>query len=103
VLAVEVGFHSEYPKEADNDAVLTRLLTGEGRWRKQLGGEVVVGPFLGRADHWRRVSEVWPDPDLGDRDLVFEVATRLTDYVTALEPCRRSGGGRSGRRTGRSP
>ena len=42
--------------------------------------------WLGRADRWRRVSETWPDPDLGDTELPFEVAARLTDYVIALEP-----------------
>jgi len=37
------------------------------------------------------VSEVWPDPDLSDPELVFELAARLTDYFTALEPHRRPG------------
>ena len=42
--------------------------------------------FLGRAEHWRRISEVWPDPDLSEPGLAFEIASRLVDYVTALEP-----------------
>ena len=89
VLALEVGFHAEHSKEAENEAVLTRLLEDEGRWRKEIGGEVTAGPFLGRAEHWRRVSETWPDPDLSDSGLAFEVAARLTDYLIALEPVRR--------------
>jgi hypothetical protein len=88
VLALEVGFHTEHPKEADNEAVISGLLRSERRWRRELGDEAVVGPFLGRAEHWRRVSEVWPDPNLSDTELVFEVAARLTDYVTSLEPYR---------------
>jgi hypothetical protein len=88
VLGLEVGFHSEYPKEADNEVVISGLLQSERRWRRELGDEAVVGSFLGRAEHWRRVSEVWPDPNLADPELVFELAARLTDYVTALEPYR---------------
>jgi hypothetical protein len=87
-LAVEVGFHSERPQEADNEAVIAALVGAERSWRKQLGEEVRVGTFLGRAEHWRRVSEVLPDPDMSDPELVFELAARLTDYLTALEPHR---------------
>ena len=86
VLAIEVGFHSEYPKADENDAVIAYLLANEKRWRRGVGKEAEVGEFLGRADKWRRVSETWPDPDLSDGGLVIELATRLTDYVTALEP-----------------
>ena len=89
VLALEIGFHAEHSKVADNDAVLDRLLRAESRWRKVVGKEAVAGPFLGRADVWRRVSETWPDPDLGEDDLGIELALRLRDYVTALEPVRR--------------
>ena len=89
VLAIEVGFHTEYPKEADNEAVITYLLANEKRWRREVGKEAEVGDFLGRADKWRRISETWPDPDLGDGGLVIELATRLTDYITGLEPVRR--------------
>ena len=87
-LAIEVGFHSEHPKESDNEAVISGLVQSERSWRKELGQEPLVGTFLGRAEHWRRVSEVWPDPDLSDPELVFELAARLTDYVAALEPHR---------------
>ena len=86
VLALEVGFHSEYAKTADNDAVIAHLRASEKRWRRVIGRAAVAGPFLGRPDVWRRVSETWPDPDLGDAELVVEVAARLTDYVTAFEP-----------------
>lgn len=88
VLAIEVGFHSEHPREADNEAVLTDLARAERRWRRDLGPEPVLGAFLGSAAHWRRLSEVWSDPDLSDPELVFELADRLTQYVKALEPCR---------------
>ena len=42
VLAIEVGFHSEYPKPADNDEVLAALLAAEGEWRPELGDEAVA-------------------------------------------------------------
>ena len=90
VLAVEVGFHAEYPKPDDNDAVIAHLLATEKQWRRIVGKEAQIGDFLGRQDKWRRVSETWPDPDLGDGDLVIEIATRLTDYITAIEPLRRA-------------
>ena len=85
-LAVEVGFHAEHPRLADNDAIIARLAAVEKRWRDIVGGEAVTGPFLGRADSWRRISETWADPDLDDPGLAFELGTRLTDYITALEP-----------------
>jgi hypothetical protein len=85
-LALEVGFHAEHRQVADNDAVVARIVDREKAWRPVLGDEAVIGPFLGRADVWRRVSETWPDPDLGDADLAMELGARLTDYVTALEP-----------------
>ena len=89
LLGLEVGFHSEYPKVADNDSVIAHLLANQRGWRRTLGKEPEVGAFLGRQDSWRRVSEVWPDPDLGAPDLGLEIAMRLVDYVTALEPVRR--------------
>lgn len=89
VLGLEVGFHAEHRDVASNDAVIARLRAGETRWRRELGKEAEVGPFLGRADTWRRVSETWPDPDLGAAELPFEIAARLADYVLALEPVRR--------------
>jgi hypothetical protein len=90
VLAIEVGFHAENRRAEDNDASLAHLLAHEKRWRRVLGDAAVAGPFLGRPEDWRRLSETWADPDLGDADLAIELATRLTDYVTALEPLRRA-------------
>ena len=89
LLALEIGFHSEHPKEAENDAVIAHLLDHERSWRRALGAEAEVGPFLGRNDSWRRVSEAWPDPDLSAPDLGLEIALRLVDYVSVLEPVRR--------------
>ena len=86
VLAIEVGFHAEHPRPEDNDAALALLLAEERRWRKVLGAEAVVGPFLGRPEDWRRVSETWADPDLGDPELPLELSTLLVDYVVACEP-----------------
>jgi hypothetical protein len=88
-LAIEVGFHAEHAQEADNERVLAALIASENRWRRELGQEAEASVFLGRATHWRRISETWLDADLGDDDLPFEIATRLTDYITALEPVRR--------------
>ncbi|HUW02895.1 MAG TPA: hypothetical protein VMW08_11125 [Acidimicrobiales bacterium] len=84
VLAIEVGWHAEHTSEADNQALLDRVLASEELWRPVLGPEAVAGPFLGRAS-WRRLSEVWSDPDLSDPDVGFEIGSRLTDYVTAVE------------------
>jgi hypothetical protein len=90
VSALEIGFHAEHPDAADNEAAIARLLVGQDRWRAALGNDAVVGPFLGRFPDWRRVSEAWPDPDFDDPDLPVQVALRLTDYIDALEPLRRS-------------
>ncbi|ROO85991.1 hypothetical protein EDD29_3548 [Actinocorallia herbida] len=84
--ALEIGFHTEHPKPADNEAVLRRLLDHEDRWRPALGAEPVVGPFLG-PPAWRRISELWLDPE-PDADLAFEAGIRLTDYLKNLEPHR---------------
>jgi hypothetical protein len=92
VLAIEVGFHAEHPKVEDNDLVLRRLVAQRRQWRKALGPHAIAGSFLGRPEDWRRVSETWADPDLGDPDLPIELATRLTDYISVLEPARRSSG-----------
>ncbi|MDW3212739.1 MAG: hypothetical protein R8G01_02000 [Ilumatobacteraceae bacterium] len=86
--ALEVGFHVEYPKVGQNEVVLARLLDEEATWRRDLGDEPEAGPFLG-ADRWRRISETWEVPDPDDVDAAIEVAARLADYVTAIEPLRR--------------
>ena len=87
-VALEVGFHVEYPKVETNEAVLARLLASEKVWRRELGGEPTAGVFIG-ADRWRRISEIWEEPDTDDGDAAFEIAARLADYLTALEPLRR--------------
>ncbi len=89
---VEVGFHSEHRDGARNDAVLGALLAGEAEWRAALGDDPEAGLFVGgRPEHWRRVSEVWPDADLSSVDLAMEAADRMATYVEALEPLRRPG------------
>ena len=90
VLAIEIGFHAEYPKVGENRVVLDRLVESERRWRPTLR-DAVAGPFIGRAKTWRRVSETWADPDLDDPELAIEIAAQLADYMTALEPARQVG------------
>jgi hypothetical protein len=88
VLAVELGFHAEHRDPAENERVLKELLGDEKRWRKTLGKAAVAGQFIDDRHGWQRVSETWLDPDLGDPDLPMDLAARLTDYITALEPLR---------------
>jgi hypothetical protein len=88
LLAIEVGFHLEHRTVEENDLALGELVRQESRWRKALGPDAVAGPFIGRPEDWRRISEVWIDPDLGDPELALDLALRLTDYVCALEPLR---------------
>jgi hypothetical protein len=40
VLAIEIGFHSEYPQPPENDAVLAHLATSERKWRRALIGSL---------------------------------------------------------------
>lgn len=87
VLAIEVGFHAEHPKEPDNEAALVPIEAGEAAWRDALGPDAVSGPFLGRSG-WLRVSETWADPDLSDPEICFEIADRLATYIEAIEPLR---------------
>jgi hypothetical protein len=88
-VVLEVGFHAEHAKPADNQAATALLLESEANWRPALGDDPVIGEFLGRPG-WSRVSETWPAPSLDDVDEVIEVAARLADYINALEPCRRA-------------
>jgi hypothetical protein len=88
VLAIEVGFHAEHRDPKENEATLAALTRAEKRWRKALGKEAVAGAFIDDRHGWQRLSETWPDPDLGDPDLAFELAARLTDYITAVEAIR---------------
>lgn len=88
-IVLEVGFHAEHPKVGENEAVLNRLLDDEHAWRRELGDEPEAGVFLG-VDRWRRISEIWEDPDPDDVDAAIEIAARLADYVSVLEPLRRA-------------
>jgi hypothetical protein len=88
VLALEIGFHAEHPQVAENKKVIEHILEYEDQWRPVVGDAAIVGPFLGRAKTWRRVSETWTDPDLGDPELPIELAALLADYITGLEPAR---------------
>ena len=88
-MAIEIGFHSEHKELDKNEAVIERVTANEKKWRKELGKEPEVGVFYG-ADNWRRVSEAWIEPDLDDPEIAFEIASRLVDYVTEIEPARRS-------------
>jgi hypothetical protein len=90
VLAIEVGFHAEHRDPAENERVVKELLSREPRWRKVLGHDAVAGEFIDDRHGWQRVSETWADPDLGEPELAMELAARLTDYITALEPLRRA-------------
>ena len=87
-LCLEIGFHAEGSKEDENEAAIARLLAHRDQWRDTIGDEAVAGDFLGGATRWRRISETWPDPDLSDPSLPFEIAARLVDYITAFEPLR---------------
>ena len=91
VLALEIGFHAEHSQVAENKQVIEQMLELRGRVAaRRSATAAVVGPFLGRAKTWRRVSETWADPDLGDPELAIELAASLADYITALEPARAS-------------
>ena len=86
---LEIGFHAEHPKPAQNDEVLKRMIASEATWRGELGDEAVAGDFIGRAG-WKRISEVWPAPDAEQVDEAIEAAARLADYVLVLEQIRRA-------------
>ena len=86
-LALEVGFHAENRDEVENQQAIDTLLASEKKWRKELGAEAEVALFYG-ADQWRRISEAWIEPDLEDPELAFELASRMVDYLMALEPQR---------------
>ena len=86
-MAIEIGFHAEHEDQAKNVAVIDRITGTEKKWRKELGKEPEVDVFYG-ADNWRRVSEAWIEPDLDDPEITFEIASRLVDYVSVIEPAR---------------
>lgn len=86
---LEVGFHAEHPEEANNQAVADRLEASTRKWRKELGKPAELDTFYGR-DSWRRLSEVWTEVDEldDDPDAAFEIACRLIDYISVVEPIR---------------
>ncbi|NNC80771.1 MAG: hypothetical protein HKN94_11550 [Acidimicrobiales bacterium] len=86
-MAIEIGFHAEHADQERNEAVVAAVLGSEKQWRKILGEETEVAPFFG-SDNWRRVSEAWIEPDLDDPELAFELASRLVDYLIAIEKAR---------------
>jgi len=87
--ALEIGFHAEHPSADANDEVLERFAKREKAWRKSLGKEVEVGPFIGSQSAWRRMSETWDASFGNDPDVAMEAADRLADYITTLEPLRK--------------
>ena len=86
---LEVGFHAEHPEETNNQAVADRLEASTRKWRKELGKPAELYTFYGR-DSWRRLSEVWTEVDEldDDPDAAFEIACRLIDYISVVEPIR---------------
>jgi len=87
-LALEIGFHAEHRETELNEAVLAQLADRESAWRKHIGPEATADEFLG-SDVWRRVSEVWLEPEVDDPEMSLEIAGRLVDYVASIEPVRR--------------
>lgn len=87
--ALEIGFHAEHPDEAANQSVADRLKKTQKTWRKELGSPAELDTFYGR-DSWRRLSELWTDVDEldDDPDAAFEIACRLIDYISVVEPLR---------------
>ncbi|MEM9562870.1 MAG: hypothetical protein AAGA93_09650 [Actinomycetota bacterium] len=87
-VALEIGYHAEHRDPARNAAAVETIASTETTWRAILGDEAEAGEFFAMPD-WRRVSEVWLEPDLDDPELPVEVASRLVDYLEAIEPARR--------------
>ncbi len=88
-VVLEIGFHAEHPEAARNQEIVSTIATQEATWRKILGDEAEIAPFFG-ADNWRRISEAWFDADPEDPELPMEVASRLVDYLEAIEAARSS-------------
>lgn len=87
-MALEIGFHAEHHDTDRNAEALAAITRAESTWREILGDEAEAGTFFG-AENWRRVSEAWLDPDLDDPELPIEIASRLVDYLEAIEAARR--------------
>lgn len=86
---LEVGFHAEHPDESANQAIADVLESNRGVWGDELGAHAELGHFHGR-DSWRRLSETWPGAGEldNDPDAAFEIACRLIDYLSVIEPLR---------------
>jgi hypothetical protein len=97
---LEIGFHTEHKDRARNDDVIERLTAAEKKWRRKLGPEVEVGPFIGyQSGSWRRISELWENAPLStEAEIAVEAAERLAAYIQAFEPLR---GGQEAARRGR--
>ena len=89
---LEIGFHSEHADRGRNDDAVAHLLAAEKRWRRTLGSDVEVGPFIGaQSGSWRRLSEVWRAAHWdADEPTAVDAAERLATYIKALEPLRTS-------------
>jgi hypothetical protein len=84
---LEIGFHAEHREAERNVEVIDGLVAKERKWRKALGSEPEAGKFLGSQTRtWRRLSEVWPATD--DPEIAVDAASRLAEYICALEPIR---------------
>jgi len=82
--AIEIGFHAEFADPATNQETLDKVLKTRKSWTKVLGTTPEAGEFLGNSD-WRRLSEVWMNIDPDEPDLAFELASRLVDYLEAVQ------------------
>ncbi|MDA3039115.1 MAG: hypothetical protein O3C27_06220 [Actinomycetota bacterium] len=89
---LEIGFHVEHSDERTNQAVADQLQAKRKVWARELGPSAELDAFLGR-DSWRRLSEIWEDvAELeADPEAPFEIACRLVDYVSVIEPIRLGG------------
>lgn len=88
-VVLEVGFHAEHPDESANQLIADLLEASTKRWRKELGKPAELDTFYGR-DSWRRLSEIWTEVGQldDDPDAAFEIACRLIDYISVVEPIR---------------
>ena len=81
-----MGFHPE-PRDPQENPAAPALLGAKGRQgRRARGPDAVAVAFIDDRHGWKRLSETWADPDLSDPDIAFELAARLTDYITTIEP-----------------
>ena len=90
----EVGFHLEHRGAEKNQARADELATHEKVWRKALGRNAELGPFVfGRPANWRRLSEIWDEFDPEEPGYAVETAERLARYIEVIEPLRRAEAG----------